>query len=95
MCSLALYCESIYASNGTLDRGRVAITLRVMARPHAEREGYLGRRHCRFCVLGATAAPKSSVVVLVAQLLDRIPHTPRDLPVHLLVTEEGVLRFTD
>jgi 5-formyltetrahydrofolate cyclo-ligase len=32
-------------------------------------------------------------VGFAAQVLDGLPHTPRDLPVHLLVTEEGVLRF--
>ena len=32
-------------------------------------------------------------IAFAAQLLDDLPHTPRDLPVHLLVTEEGVLRF--
>jgi 5-formyltetrahydrofolate cyclo-ligase len=32
-------------------------------------------------------------VALAAQVLDQVPHTLRDLPVHLLVTEEGVLRF--
>ena len=28
-----------------------------------------------------------------AQVLDEVPHDERDLPIHLLVTEEGVLRF--
>lgn len=27
-----------------------------------------------------------------AQALDAIPHDPQDLPVHLLVTEQGVVR---
>ena len=28
-----------------------------------------------------------------AQVLDEVPHDERDLPIHLLVTEDGVLRF--
>jgi 5-formyltetrahydrofolate cyclo-ligase len=32
-------------------------------------------------------------VAFAAQVLDAVPHTALDVPVHLLVTEEGVLRF--
>jgi len=33
-------------------------------------------------------------VAFAAQVLERLPHGPHDLSVHLLVTEGGVLRFT-
>ena len=34
-------------------------------------------------------------IAFAAQLLDDLPHDPHDLPVHLLVTEAGILRFAD
>ena len=60
---------------------------------HGNRLGRGGGYYDRYMASPGFRAVRCGIA-FSAQVLDELPHTPSDLPVHLLVTEEGPLRFT-